>query len=93
MDASTVDALRDCLGADKVHTAGEALDERRFDHWVLSHLRDWRGEAIARPGVVVRPESTAEVQAIVRLAGKTRTPLVPFGLGSADRVPPARPQG
>ena len=82
MLASTVDALRECLGVDKVHTAGDVLDERRFDYWVLSHLRDWRGEAIERPGVVVRPESTAEVQAIVRLAGETRTPLVPFGLGS-----------
>ncbi len=82
MLASTIDALRECLGADKVHTAADVLDERRFDYWVLSHLRDWRGEAIERPGVVVRPESTAEVQAIVRLAGDTGTPLVPFGLGS-----------
>ena len=82
MKASTVAALRDRVGSDKVHTADDVLDERRFDYWVLSHLRDWRGEAIERPGVVVRPESTAEVQAVVRLAGETGTPLVPFGLGS-----------
>jgi len=82
MKAAVVDALCDLLGADKVDTESTALDARRYDYWVLSHLRDWRGDALPRPGAVVRPESPAEVQAIVRLAGKTRTPLVPYGLGS-----------
>ena len=82
MNAKVVDALCERLGADKVLTTDAALDERRFDYWVLSHLRDWRGEALERPGVIARPESVAEVQDIVRLACETGTPLVPFGLGS-----------
>lgn len=82
MKSTTLDALRERIGANKVHTSDEALDERRFDYWVVSHLRDWRGEPLERPGVVVRPESATEVQAIVRLAGETCTPLVPYGLGS-----------
>ncbi|MCP5071373.1 MAG: FAD-binding oxidoreductase, partial [bacterium] len=81
MNEPIVDALRDRLGDAKVQT-GDALDERRFDYWVLSHLRDWRGEPMERPGVVACPESAADVQTIVRLAGETGTSLVPFGLGS-----------
>ena len=57
MKPQVIDALREQLGKDKVHTGDEALDERRFDYWVLSHLRDWRGDPLERPGVVVRPES------------------------------------
>ena len=43
------------------------------------YLADWRdldkGDALA----VVRPASTAEVAAVVRLCGETRTPIVPQG--------------
>ncbi len=43
------------------------------------YLADWRdlykGNAIA----VVRPASTAEVAAVVRLCAETRTPIVPQG--------------
>ncbi len=82
MEPRVLESLIDQIGKDKVHTDSETLDERRFDYWVVSHLRDWRGEELARPGVVVRPESVTDVQAIVRVAAETRTPLVPFGLGS-----------
>lgn len=82
MKPEVIAALRDEIGAAKVFSDDATLDERRFDYWVLSHLRDWRGEPLERPGLVVRPESAADVQSIVRLAGRTRTPLVPFGLGS-----------
>jgi len=82
MKPQVIEALRKQLGEAKVHTADDILDERRFDYWVVSHLRDWRGETLERPGVVVRPETPIEVQAIVRIAGETQTPLVPYGLGS-----------
>ncbi len=70
------------LDAGGVDTSDAALDERRHDYWVLKHLRNWRGEKIERPGVVVRPKNTAQVQAIVRVAAEGGIPLVPFGLGS-----------
>ena len=82
MKPQVIEALRNQLGQSKVHTTDDILDERRFDYWVVSHLRDWRGETLERPGVVVRPESPSEVQTIVRIASETQTPIVPFGLGS-----------
>jgi alkyldihydroxyacetonephosphate synthase len=82
MKPQVIDTLREQLGADKVLTGDEALEQRRHDYWVLSHLRDWRGESMPRPGVIVRPSSVSDVQVIVRVAGQTQTPVVPFGLGS-----------
>jgi len=82
MKPEIIEALRKKIGDDKVHTSDEILDARRFDYSVPAHLRDWRGEELARPGVVVRPESTLEVQAIMRVASETKTPVVPYGLGS-----------
>ena len=82
MDRRVIESLRKQIGEKKVHIDATMLDDRRFDYWVVSHLRDWRGEELPRPGVVVRPESTSDVQSIVRVADETRTPLVPFGLGS-----------
>lgn len=71
MKPEIIEALRKEIGESKVLTDDHSLDERRFDYWVVSHLRHWRGEELARPGVVVRPESTADVQAIVRVANQT----------------------
>ena len=82
MKPEIIDALREKIGADKVLTSDEALDARRFDYSVPSHLRDWRGEVLPRPGVVVRPESTEQVQSIMRVASESSIPVVPYGLGS-----------
>jgi FAD/FMN-containing dehydrogenase len=41
------------------------------------HLREWRGLYTGRAQAVVRPSSTAEVSAILRLAHSTDTPVVP----------------
>jgi alkyldihydroxyacetonephosphate synthase len=76
------DAIEQAIGADRVQRDAGALEARRYDQWAVKHLRDWRGEPIARPGCVVRPRSVEDVQAVVRLAAEHRTPLVPFGLGS-----------
>jgi FAD/FMN-containing dehydrogenase len=35
------------------------------------------------PGIIVKPQSTEEVVAIVKLANRTRTPIVPRGMGEA----------
>ena len=56
MKPQVIEALRKQLGHSKVHTDDDILDERRFDYWVVSHLRDWRGETLERPGVAARPE-------------------------------------
>jgi len=40
---------------------------------------DFMGKYLAEPLCVLRPGTTAEVAALVKLAGETRTPLVPVG--------------
>lgn len=46
------------------------------------HGRDESHHPAALPDIVVEPETTEEVAAIVRIAGRHRLPLVPFGAGS-----------
>ena len=41
--------------------------------------KDWMGKYVAQPRAVLRPASTAEVSAIMKLANKTKTPIVPIG--------------
>jgi FAD/FMN-containing dehydrogenase len=44
-----------------------------------AYLSEWRGWWKARNAVVVRPASTAEVAAVVRLCAEARVPIVPQG--------------
>ncbi|KDP85205.1 2-hydroxyacid dehydrogenase [Cupriavidus sp. SK-3] len=59
---------------------GEAhvLTEDRGDD-LTAYVRDWRGKYHGRALAVLRPGSTEEVQAIVRLAARTGVALVPQG--------------
>lgn len=82
MTAASVSQLMAALGEDKVLTDGGTLQARRHDYWMVSHLRDRQGVAAPTPACVVRPVCVADVQAAVRIATATRTPLIPFGLGS-----------
>ena len=60
----------------------ESLEPRRHDYWVLSHLDDVQDRPASKPACVVRPLNTDEVVAIVNVCRETKTPLIPFGLGS-----------
>ena len=74
MTSPIVDALRAALGeAAGAHRARRALDERRHDYWVVSHLRDRGGDRRrrARPASC-GPRSVADVQATLRLANERR---------------------
>jgi alkyldihydroxyacetonephosphate synthase len=75
-------ALAEAIGPSKVSTDTETLAGRRHDYWVLSHVRDFRGEPGPTAACVVRPASAADVQATLRLANESGTPVIPFGLGS-----------
>jgi D-lactate dehydrogenase (cytochrome) len=46
-----------------------------------SHGESWHEPAA--PDAVIFPETTEEVAAIVRACARTRTPIVPFGMGSS----------
>jgi len=76
-------ALHRALPALRV--SADAADRVAYarDLWPRHHL-DVRAGNVAehRPGAIAWPESTADVQELVRWAARTRTPLVPFGAGS-----------
>jgi len=82
MTTPIADALTAALGEAQVLTDAARLDERRHDYWMVSHLRDRGAEPAPRPACVVRPRSVADVQATLRLANESGTPVIPFGLGS-----------
>lgn len=53
------------------------------DLWPRQQIRTQAGEtAIAPPGLIVWPESTEEVAAVIRYAAKEQIPVVPYGAGS-----------
>jgi FAD/FMN-containing dehydrogenase len=64
-----VEDLRAIVGATHVLTDGD------LSAWELDWRRRWHGKALA----VVRPGSTAEVAAVVRLCGAAGTSIVPQG--------------
>ena len=74
--------LRDAIGSAKVLTDETTLASRRHDYWMVSNLRDRVGGAAPNPACVVRPTCVADVQAVVRVAAASGTPIIPFGLGS-----------
>jgi alkyldihydroxyacetonephosphate synthase len=86
------DVLARELGADRVFEDTAALAAHRTDYWVLAQLRARQGRLGDGPACVVRPRTTAEVQAVVRAAQRSRVPLVPYGAGSGvvgGATPPA----
>ncbi|MDA7418392.1 FAD-binding oxidoreductase [Xenophilus arseniciresistens] len=68
--SSFFQALTEALGADAVQT-GQAIAPR--------HHSDWSGAPPVQPLALVRPRSTAEVAAVLRLAHAQGVPVVPQG--------------
>jgi len=79
---SIVERLRVELGSDKVVTDPAGLGARRHDYWMLSQIDDAQGRGAPNPACVVRAATRADVVGVVNACRETRTPLVPFGLGS-----------
>lgn len=70
--------LREIIPADRVIDDPATLLPYAYD------ASFWSLRARRMPDVVVVPESTAEVAAVVRLAAATRTPVVPRGAGTGQ---------
>ena len=77
-----IEKLANALAPGRVSVDVEDLDAHRFDRWCLKHWQDWQGETLSTPGCVVRPESTEEVQALMRHASEHGIAVIPWGLGS-----------
>jgi len=82
MNQAQISALQEQLGADKVSHSAKDLELKRFDRWCVKHYRDWRNEVIPGAACVVRPNSTEEVQSLMRFASREGLAVIPFGLGS-----------
>ena len=76
------------LGRLAAIVGGEALLTAAAD--LAPHITDWRKRYVGRPLAVVKPASTVEVAAIVKLCAETRTPIVPQG-GNTGLVGGATP--
>ena len=76
--ATLVDRLREALPGDRIIDDAASLYPYAFD------ASFWSLRAQRVPDVVVVPRSTAEVQAVVRLAAETETPLIARGAGTGQ---------
>jgi len=72
--------------ADLLGPRGFITDRDLLEPWLTDWRERYRGESVA----LLAPASTAEVAAIVRLAGEARVPLVPQG-GNTGTVAGATP--
>jgi len=82
MPSSIIEKLKQEVGAGKVITNSQLLNDRRHDYWVLSQLEDLQDRGAPRPACIVQPTETKDVISVVNACRETSTPLVPFGLGS-----------
>lgn len=75
--------LADIVGEHRVSVHPQDLHRHSGDRSPATLLARRRGKRLARPLCVVRPRTTKHVSAIVEWANETKTPLVPYGGGSA----------
>ena len=73
LDPCVSDPLRERFGERFLDTAGK----------IAQYGEDISHFAARPPDAVVFPENTKEVQEIVHLCAATRTPIIPFGVGSS----------
>ncbi len=82
MSHDLISSLTSALGESTIDTSDAALEARRHDYWVASHVRDFAGTPGPKAACVARPASVADVRAVLRIANDHRAPVIPFGLGS-----------
>ena len=84
--------LTEILGEHRVSVHPQDLHRHSGDRSPAALLARRRGTRLARPICVVRPRTTKQVAQVVEWANHTKTPLVPYGGGSAvtDAIRPDR---
>ena len=70
IDKNILTALGDIVGPDRVLTDADSL---------LQYGRDWTRAIMPQAGAIVLPATIAQVQDVVRLAGRESLPIVPSG--------------
>lgn len=74
--------LSKIVGAHHVYVEASHLDELSWDALSEGRLHPLKRPETALPLCVVAPQTTSEVQEIVRLANEEKIPIVPYGGGS-----------
>jgi len=77
----TIEILKESLG-EKISTREVDLVSYSHDYWPITLHWLIKGEVPALPDAVVWPESTEEVQLVVRTAYELNVPVYPYGGGS-----------
>lgn len=80
---TSIDSLAAVLPSGRISSASEDIAAHSYDAWPVAVK--WRQQGLnpCRPDVVATPRSVEEVSALLRWANETRTPVTPWGLGSA----------
>ena len=82
MDKKIQKELQKIVGEDDLFTDSLSLTCYSRDRLPWASNTNWSAAHIDKPAVVIRPESTEEVAAIVKLANKHKLPLVPRAAGT-----------
>jgi alkyldihydroxyacetonephosphate synthase len=83
--SEVTDALASALGHGAVTTAPERLDAYTADTYWPALAAAAAGTPIARPDIVVRPQTEEAVAEVLRIADAHRTPVVAWGGGSGTQ--------
>ncbi|MDQ3939959.1 MAG: FAD-binding oxidoreductase [Actinomycetota bacterium] len=80
---TAVDELSDLIGSHRVSIHPADLQRHSTDRSPSALLARRRGDRPLSPLCVTRPRTTEQVSQILKWANRTRTPVIPYGGGSA----------
>ena len=82
VSSTLIDSLTRIVGSEYVLAAPEARARYAHDQWWYAVAAAAAGQPISRPDVAVRPQTTEQVAAVVKLANQLNIPITPWGGGS-----------
>ena len=78
-----IESLAQRIPSDRISVGEPDIAAHSYDAWPVAIKWRQQGLQPCRPDAVARPRDADEVSAILRWANETRTPVTPWGLGSA----------
>jgi alkyldihydroxyacetonephosphate synthase len=85
MTAEIIERLASVVGAEWVTTAATDRFVYSVDSFWLPQMWLDRGRVLPQPGVIVYPQSAADVASVLAVANAARVPVVPWGGGSGTQ--------
>jgi alkyldihydroxyacetonephosphate synthase len=78
-----IDGLAKVIPEDRVSVADADISAHSYDAWPVAVKWRQQGLQPCKPDAIVTPRDADEVSATLKWASETRTPITPWGLGSA----------